>query len=139
MAEPSREDTAKEKGPPAPRHPGREPGFELEGGVAMGGFSAGGLTRSGVFKPHPPGCRVVNELGLHSQGEPPDTPASVRARDDGCSKETGSDESQEAMCGRWEVESRFPLVIRTWRTSKECWVVPGFGARTIVGGRWAIS
>lgn len=83
MAEPSREDTAEEKGPFAPGQPDREPGFEPEDGAAMGGVSAGEVTCSGVFKS--PGCRVVNESGLHSQGEPADTPASAQARDDGSS------------------------------------------------------
>lgn len=61
VAEPGREDTAKEKGPPAPRQPGGELGFEPADGVAMGGFWAGGVTCSGVSEPP----RL-----LHSQGEP---------------------------------------------------------------------
>lgn len=117
VAEPGREDTAKEKGPPAPRQPGREPGFEPADGVAMGGFWAGGVTCSGVSEP--PGCSTHRE----NPRRPCISAARRRRRLQGGTVRT--------LGGRVEVPAGDSNVEAEHRMT----VVPGFGARRIGGVR----
>lgn len=116
VAEPGREDTAKEKGPPAPRQPGGEPGFEPADGVAMGGFWAGGVTCSGVSEP--PGCSTHRE----NPRRPCISAARRRRRLQGGSVRT--------LGGRVKVPTGDSNVEAEHRMT----VVPGFGARRIGGG-----
>lgn len=116
VAEPGREDTAKGKGPPAPRQPGGELGFEPADGVAMGGFWAGGVTCSGVSEP--PGCSTHRE----NPRRPCISAARRRRRLQGGTVRT--------LGGRVEVPAGDSNVEAEHRMT----VVPGFGARRIGGG-----